>query len=200
MSDINIIIFEDFKSPEELHKFMDNFQYGFKYKTDNNIKYITPDDKEFNDPNFEKRLRTQKSKELEKSHIGMCYDQSMYAHYHLKKMGYKPKTIFTISKPKGQDGYKSHSTIVYKDKDGYKNFEHAWSQHSRIHGPFKTHQDCVNDIIKRFKDTDDEEVETHTHINLDKLINTNQDLTSDYVHKVFFKSKKYNPKKITYKI
>lgn len=188
---INDIILEDFKTPEELHKHMDKFQYGFKYKTDHGIKHITPDDKEYNDNDFGERLRTQRPEELEKSHTGMCYDQSIYAHHHLKKMGYKPKTVFTISKPKGMDGYKSHTTIVYKDKDGYKNFEHSWAKHSGIHGPFKTHNDCVNDIIRRFKDTDDEEVETHTNINLDKLIKSKHELTNNHVHKLFFKGKKY---------
>lgn len=168
---INNLVLEAFKTPEELHKHMNEFVYGTKL---DNGKTITPDDKEWDD-DLHKHLRISNPDELEQHHHGTCYDQSIYAHQKLKEMGYHPKTIFMMKKIPG--GYNSHMTTFYKDKDGYKNFEHAWHQYSGIHGPHQSYHQAVNHYVHHWSN-DDSDIKLNSNVNIKKLLNE-PDLDSD---------------------
>ena len=156
----------DISTPEDLLKHMGSFRYGLKYRG----KFISPDDQKWDGSDeFNRRAAVQMPKSLEKSRTGTCYDQSLYAYDKLKRMGRDPRMVFMFRPT--DDGYTSHTSIVYKDKDNkYRNFEHAWESQVGIHKPFATHDKAVKDLQKRWLGQYKGESTLNSDVDVSKLL------------------------------
>ena len=129
-------------SPKDLLEYMDkNFSYGYLDKNNNIHRYDDPD---FDDN--EKWYNTyvlESYDDIEKNHIGNCYDMVEYEREWFIKNGYETETYYEIVNLPYDNPYPTHSFLVFKYNDKYYHFEYSDFNNRGIH-----EYDDINSLLE----------------------------------------------------
>lgn len=134
----------------ELFKYMDCFKYGGLSK-DNKIVALQNEEK-VNKKDLFGLYVIQHPDELEKSKVGTCYDESLYAYDRLSNYGYNCKLLFLYKKL--HKHVNTHCTVLFNKPNDYTYyiFEHTWIKHKGILGPFTQYSYAVNYLVDKWKE------------------------------------------------
>lgn len=128
--------FDDIKSPKELLEYMDkNLTYGF----------VGKDGKRYTNANSNDWINQyviQNGEQVLKSKIGTCYDQVELERLWFEKNNYNFKTIFAWFEVGRENGYPTHTFLIYEDNNKYYWFEHAWIDLKGIH-EFNSYEEAI---------------------------------------------------------
>ena len=83
--------------------------------------------------------------ELKKGH---CWETADFTYHELSLMELKCFLLYL----EDEGCQHTHTALFYQDNDKYYWFEWAWGQHEGIHGPFKSNDEVIELIAKKFKD------------------------------------------------
>lgn len=122
---------------------MDNIEYGFKDKNDNNII----NDQEKWDNEFDKFYYLQEPEELLESKCGVCWDQVELERKLFNNKNIPIKTFFIYLDNNGE--LPSHTFLVYEKDNKYYWFEHSWFKERGIH-EYETLEELLYDVTKKF--------------------------------------------------
>ena len=116
-------LFWDYYNEFEIMDLMNNIEYGYVDKEGR--KYT----KEFDD--FADLYILQTPKEIEKSKVGVCWDQVELERYYFKGNDWNIKTYFLVY----YDGDKcpTHTFLTFEKNNKYYWFEHSWERFRGIH-------------------------------------------------------------------
>ncbi len=129
--------FDYIKNPEELLIYMDkNITYGFLGK--NGKKYL-----DANSDNWYEECLVQCGKEVIKSGIGTCYDQTELERLWFEKNNYIFKTIFAWFEVGRENDFPTHAFLIYKNNNKWYWFEHAFFDLEGIH-EFNAEKEAIN--------------------------------------------------------
>ena len=138
-------------TPQELHKFMNNIEYGYVGSNQKIYKY---GDENF-DKDWYKNYTLETAEDVVKNQIGNCWDQVELERDWFLSHNYEMKTYFEMVKLDYQNDYPSHTFLVYKDNDKYYWFEHADYNNSGIHeynNLKELHEDQMNKYHETLKE------------------------------------------------
>lgn len=128
-------------TPEELINKMRNIEYGWidKNKERHEIKIIRAE--------FEKNWYLQNPSDLEKTKLGVCWDQVEYERNFFEEKGIPYKTIFMIY----DTGVKKHmhTFLVYKEKKNYCWIENTYEHYKGIN-KYSTFKELLDNVMKDF--------------------------------------------------
>lgn len=100
----------------------------------------------------EKTWKLKSPKELYRTHVGQCYDQSYFEYYILNKMDLHPKMFYLMHfKANSNNGGNTHLFVIYRKNEKYYYFENAWGDFAGIHGPFNSEEEIKNLVVKNTK-------------------------------------------------
>ena len=103
-----------------------------------------------------KDWRLKSPKEVKKTKLGNCHDQSLFALYMLDKFGYSCGQLFFIELNEGETvGGNTHTLTWYKEADKYYWFEHSWENYRGIHGPYSSLEELKVDVYKSWGNDND---------------------------------------------
>ena len=126
-------------TPNELLKYMSDFEYKWMDKDGNFHEDIIPEMYE----NF--RLMT--PEEVEKYKCGICVDQTEFERDWFFKHNYDFKVmVIEIDRFDSKPG---HQFLIYKENNKYYWLENAWGDERGIH-EYKTYEELINDIKNKF--------------------------------------------------
>lgn len=118
------------KTPEDLLDFMsNNIEYGYLGKNGRLYHY---NDVDFDSDWYDQYILENKD-DILKNLYGNCWDQVELERYWFLENGYEIKTIYEMVKLDVDNGYPTHSFLVYKDNDSWCWFENSDFNNRGIH-------------------------------------------------------------------
>ena len=102
------------------------------------------------DEHFSDIYRLQSANDLLESHIGLCFDQVELERKLFSTMKVSFRTYFLLYDDKKLN--KAHTFLVYKDKDKYYWFEHAWTLYKGVHA-YSSKEKLLKDVMGHFIET-----------------------------------------------
>lgn len=127
------------KTPQELLKFMSNFEYKWMDKNGNFHEEIVPD--------MYENYSLMTPDEVEKYKCGICVDQTEFERDWFSKHNYNHKVM--VIQIEREDSAPGHQFLIYKDNNKYYWFENAWSDERGIH-KYQTYEELIKDIKSKF--------------------------------------------------
>jgi len=138
--------FNDIQNPRELLSYMiENVIYAFVGK--NNKIYDNPESDEWYDWYSECKVQT--GEEILKTNVGICWDQVELERLWFKNHNYTYKTLFVYFESDTENSFPTHSFLLYKNKDKWYWFEHAFDVYEDIF-EFDTFEDALRNVIDAF--------------------------------------------------
>ena len=129
----------DYYNEFEIMDLMNNIEYGYVDKEGR--KYT----KEFD--NFADLYILQTPKEIEKSKVGVCWDQVELERYYFKGNDWNIKTYFIVHND--NDKCPTHTFLTFEKNNKYYWFEHSWEICRGIH-EYKSEKELLLDVKQKF--------------------------------------------------
>lgn len=123
---------------KNLLKMMKDINYGYldnKMEVSNNFN------------NFSTTYILQSPFELDKSKIGVCWDQVEYEREYFKQNNINSETYFLIYF--GESNFPTHTFITFKEEEKHYWFEHSWEPYQGIH-EYKSEIGLLRDVKLKF--------------------------------------------------
>lgn len=133
---------KDPQTPEELLVQMSDIEYGYIDRAEK--KYFDVD------AQFDKEYFLQSADEIERSRIGVCWDQVEYERSFFKKFGLPFETYFIVYYTEAE--CPSHTFLIFKRDGKYFWFEHSWGQYQGIHA-YDSKEQLLTDVRQKFLDS-----------------------------------------------
>ncbi len=125
-----------------LEDVMGNIKVGYKCK-DGSFR-ITIDE------HFSDIYRLQSASDLQESYIGLCFDQVELERKLFSAMKVSFRTYLLLYDDKKLN--KGHTFLVFKDKEKYYWFEHAWFSYKGVHA-YSSKEELLQDVMQHFIET-----------------------------------------------
>lgn len=133
---------KDPQTPEELLAQMSDIEYGYIDRAGK---------KHFDvDAQFDKEYFLQGADEIERSRIGVCWDQVEYERRFFKKFGLDFETYFIVYYMEAE--CPSHTFLIFERDGKCFWFEHSWGQYQGIHA-YDSKEQLLNDVRQKFLDS-----------------------------------------------